>query len=838
MINRIALTSILWMWVIGISLFGQAPVRWTSGQIYEAMEKLRVLGSVLYVAAHPDDENSRLISYFANERKLNTTYLSMTRGDGGQNLLGPEIGELLGVIRTEELLQARSVDHGMQRFTRARDFGYSKTPEETLDIWNKDAVLSDVIWAIRTIKPDIIINRFMAKATPGNHGHHVASAILSVEAFDQAGDPAVLPQQLTVTTPWRPARLFFNTSWWFYGSQENFDKVDKSNMVHVNVGDYDPITGYSNTEIAALSRSMHKSQGFGVEGTRGTETEYLELLKGTMPGDDTDPLAGIDLTWHRVPGGGPIDLLLQKAEAAYDYEKPYQSVPAMLEVRKAIASLSPSIWKTRKLSETDEVIQQQMGLYLEADAAVYQVAPGDSAGLTLEIVNRSSVPATLISVESIPGGRVDTVQQDLAENSRILLHESVHIPEDQTYTSPYWLEKEGTLGLFTVDNQLLRGLPETPRAAFVNVSIRIYQDTVVYTVPLVYKDTDPVKGEVYRPFEVVPPAFVNIQSPVYIFNTEAPKSVIVTVRSATSRMKGTLRLRTPDGWHVDPAEYQVALDKPGEEAQYSFAVSPEDNAQEGRLLAEVETHGRICNQKLTEIHYDHIPTQTVLQLSASRIAHIDLKGVGRRIAYIPGAGDDVASSLQDVGYHVDIIAPKDVTSAAMLARYDAVILGIRVYNTQDRMPFIQDDLFNYVKNGGTLITQYNTTRDLQGDRLGPLPLHISHDRVTEENAQVTFLQPDDPVMNTPNKLTAADFEGWVQERGLYFPDSWDPGYTPLLSMSDTGEDPLKGSLLVAQYGKGHFVYTGLSFFRQLPDGVTGAYRLFANLIALGQNSRS
>ncbi len=816
----------------------QEPQRFASGEIFEGIQKLRVLGSALYVAAHPDDENTRLISHLANDLKVHTTYLSLTRGDGGQNLIGSEISELLGVIRTQELLQARRVDHGEQRFTRANDFGFSKTPDETLSIWNEKEILSDVVWAIRTIQPDIIINRFTTQASEGNHGHHTASAMLSSDAFNKAADALIFPEQLKHTSTWQASRLFLNTSWWFYGSREKFDQVDKSNMAEIDIGGFNSITGWSNTEIAAKSRSMHKSQGFGSGGSRGTEREYLELLSGNKPIDKSDLFEGIDITWNRVPGASHIDKMLAEIEANFDFQQPHLSVKSLLVVRREISSLDESVWKFRKLKEINIIIAQAMGLFVEADAAVYHVAAGDSVSISLEAINRSPIPVELLQTQFQPSATDLQLVGDLKFNTRMTGMRKVLIPMDQPQTTPYWLDQEGTIGMYHVEDQLLRGLPETPKTVTVRFALKVYEDTISYHTPVIYKETDPVKGEVYRPFEIVPPVFVNIQSPVYIFSNTEEKSVHVNVKGAKSGVSGSLRLQAPAGWTVSPSSTDIKFDKLGEEIHAQFSVMPSILAEDGVLSAEFETEGRRCDQMLTEITYDHIPAQTILRGSDAKVVHIDLKTEGQRIAYIHGAGDDVASSLQQIGYAVDILPLEDIVNTEVLRRYDAVILGIRAYNTLDRIKFIQGYLFDYVEEGGTLITQYNTSNGLNAEQLAPYALKIGRKRVTDEHAEVTFLNAEHPALNSPNKLFPADFDGWVQERGLYFADTWDPALEPLLSMSDPGEEALTGGLLVAKHGKGYFVYTGLSFFRQLPDGVPGAYRLFVNLIALGQNGKS
>ena len=817
-------------------LLAQAPQMRTSADIYESIKKLNVLGSALYIAAHPDDENTRMISYLANERLVEATYLSLTRGDGGQNLIGPEIAELLGVIRTEELLAARRVDGGHQWFTRANDFGYSKHPDETLQIWNKEEVLADVVWAIRSIQPDVIINRFDHNSAGQTHGHHTSSAILSMEAFDLAGDPNAFPEQLKYVEPWQPKRLYFNTSWWFYGSQENFEKADKSNLVTVDAGVYFPAKGKSNGEIAAESRSMHKCQGMGSTPSRGSSLEYLEPLKGSRPTQNDDLFSGIDISWSRLPGGGKVKTLIDKAIQTFQYDNPQASIPVLLDIEQAIESLPDSHWKAHKVEEIHEVIEACMGLFLQATASDFSAAPGQPVDLTLELINRSSVPAELISLAFLPGNGDTTTQILLQPNTPLTLHRKVTVPDNAGYTSPYWLDGAYPLGLYNVTDQALRGKPETPRLLRVRFNLEVQGVPVSWTKDVVYKSTDRVKGEVYRPFEVLPPVFVKIKDPVYVFGDNAPKMIQVVVKAGKAGVSGTVLPVIPEGWMVEPAEQAYSIPLKDQEQTLDFRLFPPEVQSEGWMKVIANCEGKAYQQELVRISYDHIPEQTVLRRAQSRLARIDLKKAGDRIGYIMGAGDEMPSSLEAIGYQVDLLDPNEV-DADRLQGYDAVVMGIRAYNTIERIRFIQPGLLSYVEQGGTLIVQFNTTRGLAipVEEIAPFPLKLSHDRVTVEEAPVTFLQPEHTVLNFPNKITQKDFEGWVQERGVYFPSEWDDRYEAILASNDPGEPPLSGGLLIAHYGKGHYIYTGMAWFRQLPAGVPGAYRIFANLLSLGKS---
>ena len=812
----------------------QHPKKPTSSEIYQSIEKLNFLGSVLYVAAHPDDENTKLISHMANAVKARTAYLSLTRGDGGQNLIGTELGQLLGVIRTQELLAARKIDGGEQLFTRANDFGFSKHPDETLAIWNENEVLSDVVWAIRKFQPDIIINRFDHRSPGTTHGHHTASALLSMEAFNLANDTSKYPNQLKSVAIWQAKREFFNTSWWFYGSQEKFEAADKTGQFAVEVGDFYPALGLSNPEIAALSRSAHKSQGFGNTGTRGSETEYLELVKGDMPKDKNNIFDGIDTSWNRVKDGKAIGVLLKEVQDDYDFNNPSASIPKLIEAYKRVQKLDNTHWKTIKSEDIKNVIAACAGLYLEVAAKSNTATPNSKIELNLEAINRSAQPIKLISVALSDGTSIEK-NTNLKFNQSQRFKSPINIPLSASYSTPYWLNNKGTLGMYKVDQQNLIGLPETPRNITATFNILINGETLAFTRPVIYKTNDPVKGEVYKPFEIVPEVSAHISEPVIIFANDQQKDIQVVVKANRDNLEGFVQLAHPEGWSVYPEKQNVTIQHKGEEQTLVFTVIPPKHQREGLLSPIVHIGKDMYSKKIVEINYDHIPFQTVLLPNESKIVRLDIKKKGENIGYIEGAGDVVPESLRQIGYNVVIIKPEDI-NAETLNRFDAIVVGIRAYNTVDALKFKQKQLFDFVAQGGNLIVQYNTNGGIIVDQLAPYPLELSRDRVTDENASVKFLNPDNELLNYPNKITQKDFEGWVQERGLYFPNKWSKEFASVLSMHDQGESPKEGSLLIAKYGKGHYIYTGLSFFREFPEGVAGAYRLFANMLSVGKES--
>ncbi|WP_345170452.1 PIG-L family deacetylase [Algibacter aquimarinus] len=828
--QKITLFVFLSFFSLSLSI-AQKPKTPSSSEIYESIQKLNFLGSVLYVAAHPDDENTRLISYMANKVKARTAYLSLTRGDGGQNLIGPEIRELLGVIRTQELLAARRIDGGEQLFTRANDFGYSKHPDETLEIWDKDQVLSDVVLAIRQFKPDIIINRFDHRTPGTTHGHHTTSAMLSVEAFDLANKNDAYPNQLKQTSTWQPKRLFYNTSWWRYG-REAFEKLDKSNMINFDIGTYYPLKGLSNNELASLASSQHLCQGFGRLSQRGSQQEYIEFLKGDPITDNTNIFDGIDTSWNRVNGGTAIGNILYDIENNFNFKTPSVHIPKLLEAYKLLQKIDNEHWRTQKTKELKAIIEMCAGLYLEVSAETNWATANDVVGLNIEVLKRSNSNITLESLENASGLKVSK-QIELKENTKYNFKESLIINKDAKPTAPYWLNEKGSLGMYKVNNSNLIGLPETPRLFKIDFHVLINKTPITFTKNVIYRFSKPDKGELYKPFEIIPEVTAKITEEVIILNNNQQRDITVVVKAGRDNIEGDLEIQHPSDWNIFPKKQKVSIANKGAEQKLIFTVIPPNNQSEVTITPIVHIDNKNYSKELIEIDYEHIPFQTVLLPSESKIVRLDIKKRGENIGYIQGAGDVVPESLQQIGYNVRIITPDEINTET-LSRFDAVVVGIRAYNIVEDLNFKQQELFDFVANGGNMIVQYNWNRRLKVTDIAPYPLQLSRDRVTDENAEVRIINPNHPVLNSPNKITQKDFENWTQERGLYFPNSWGPEFTPILSMNDKNETEKEGSLLIAKYGKGRYIYTGLSFFREFPEGVSGAYRLFANMLSLGK----
>nr|WP_238566096.1 PIG-L family deacetylase [Nonlabens ulvanivorans] len=772
-----------------------------------------------------------MISWLSNDKMARTGYLSLTRGDGGQNLIGPELREQLGMIRTQELLEARHRDGGEQFFTRANDFGYSKHPDETLEIWNQQEVLEDMVQIIRTFKPDVIINRFNHRTPSTTHGHHTTSAMLSMTAFESAALKTAFASQLNRLDTWKPQRIFFNTSWWFYGSEDAFEKADKTNLLEIDAGTYYPWNGLSNSEIAALSRSEHRSQGFGSSGSRGSQTEYLEYLEGSFPTDKADLFSGINTTWTRVSGGSKIQTRLNKILSSYDFKNPEASLPALVELHQSISKLKEKHWKNIKLKELEDIILQITGVYLEASTNQQYVTDGVTTPINVEVTNRSSkdITVSLIGNTMI---QLDQLLVNTTANSSISIKGSLSIPQYFLPTSPYYLEQPATLGMYTVKSEDERGQPELQSPFAVRALITINNLKIYRNLKIQYKSTDPVRGEIHEPLNVVPAVSISVQNPVYIFN-ENSQMIQVSMTANTDITAGTIELCGPTDWNIKPSTINFDALNSGTVRTYSFEVAPPKNESRGMISGLVKIGDDSFSKEVISIDYDHIPDQQLVRNNEAQVVKPNLKNRATTVAYINGAGDDVATAIEAIGSKVFRFEPSEVPSD--LSKYDAIVVGIRAFNVAPtEMAALQERIDTYVKNGGTLMMQYNTSRRIDPDALGPLSITLSRKRVTDENAAVTLLEPNHAILNKPNKITSADFENWVQERGLYFPEKWDPAFTPILGMNDSGEEMTNGSLIVARHGNGHIIYTGLSLFRELPaGGVSGAYKLLANMISIG-----
>jgi len=790
--------------------------------ITHQLKKLGVAGSVLYIAAHPDDENTRLIAFLTKEQLYRTGYLSLTRGDGGQNLIGNEQAEQLGVIRTQELLAARRIDGGEQYFTRANDFGYSKTAEETFKIWNKDSLLHDVVWVIRNFKPDVIICRFPTTGE-GGHGHHTASAILAEEAFKAAADPKMFSQQLKHVEIWQAQRLLWNT--FNFGSRNTIDET----QFKIDVGSFDVLLGKSNGEIAAESRSQHSSQAFGTARNRASQLEYFKTIAGDAPKNNL--LDGVDTTWLRFSKGNYFQNAIQQLIKNYEFENPSNSVYNLVALHEALKTSNDidEVWKKVKLKEIKKLIAACAGLWVEALSKQQIATHGDSIEINLLAVNRSDVAIQLNEISV--NGEAFVFNKEL--NKGILLNENkkVLIPQQQQNSQPYWLRKNHGIGLFQVDDLLEIGNAENARPLNASFNFNINGKTIDIELPVQYKILDPAKGEIYQPFYVAPAVTATIQNEVFVFSGTESKTVQVKLKAFQQKAKGSISLEVPKGWKATPATINFSLVAAGNEQMVQFTVLAESTTNTGvsKLKAVVNIEGKNSSYSYVDIKYDHIPQQILFPEASAQLVKIDLKRNKKLIGYLAGAGDKIPEALKQIGYTVKEITEDEILNNR-LQQYEAIIIGVRAYNTENGLKNWQPFLLKYAEQGGALVIQYNTSQKLVTDNLGPYPFKLSRDRVTEEDAAVTLLNAQHRALIFPNKITTKDFDGWIQERGLYFPADVDTQYTKLFSMNDTGEKPSDTSTIIADYGKGKYIYTSLSFFRELPAGVPGAYRLLVNFL--------
>jgi LmbE family N-acetylglucosaminyl deacetylase len=807
-------------------LHGQQPVTMNGAELKIALEKLQVLGSALYIAAHPDDENTAVLAWLSTEKKVRTGYLSLTRGGGGQNLIGAEKGPLMSVLRTHELLAARQIDGTEQFFTRAVDFGYSKTAKESIAVWGKENILADMVFVIRKFRPDVLLTRFPADASMGGgHGHHIASAVLAVEAFKAAGDASRFPEQLKYVSTWQPKRVLWNT--WRPYYVKNIKAEELVKLVAVNVGAYNALLGKSYYEIAARSRSMHKSQGFGAVPRRGERLDYFDLLAGEPTKKDL--FEGIDISWNRVPNSEKVRKILQKANDLFQPGQPHKILPLLLEAFSQLKTLPPSYWTTRKTKELKNVIRSCAGLWLEATTDSAEVTPGQEVKVTAMVINRSDFPFTLKKI-GVPGDNKAIEMKQRLRYNQPFTHEFSMKITGKEYTHPFWLKKKPQKGIFPAGNHRLKGMAAAPYPFSMKIILEADGREISFETPVVYRWRDPVEGEQIRKLAVTPPVTVHFTEKVFYFPGKGSQNIVMTLRSGPAPVTGQLKLNLPLAWKVAPGIIPFKIDEPFTEKTISVTVTPPVKNGSCDLTADIAVGDKTYHLSRVTIEYPHLPVLTLHPKAEVRMVRVNLERTGQRIGYIMGSGDDIPKYLSQVGYRVDLLSDEDLHNHN-LGIYDAVITGVRAYNTRDIMKHVQKRLLDYVSDGGRLIVQYNVSRRLKTQQIGPYPFKLSRKRVAEEEAVVSLLEPNHSLFRFPNRIEAVDFDGWVQERGLYFADQWDEGYTPLLSCHDEGEGSQKGGLLFTRYGKGVFIYTGYSFFRQLPAGVPGALKLFINMIS-------
>jgi LmbE family N-acetylglucosaminyl deacetylase len=784
-----------------------------SARVYEALHSLANTGSVLMIAAHPDDENTALLAYFARGLCVRTAYLSLTRGEGGQNLLGPEQGDALGVIRTQELLAARRVDGAEQFFTRAIDFGFSKTADESMQKWGRERTLSDIVRVIRRFRPDVIVLRFSGTPRDG-HGHHQASAILGKEAFFAAADAKQFPE---CGPSWQAKRLMWNMFGFTREQQAENEKA--SGKVQIDDGIWNPVLGLSYLEIAGMSRSMHRSQGMGSPERRGSNVDSLIVVAGEPV--QKSIFDGVDITWNRFPGGGPVGELLERAWQTFDPAHPEKVAPLLAEAKHAMPPGDDPLLK-RKQHDLDEAIALCAGLWVDATADDYAVVPGGKVKVTLTGVNRGP-----LAIQS-PTFKLEPNQPD-----RHTLEAA--IPANAAYSGPYWLLEAKHGDSYEVGDPSLIGTPENAPLLSERMEFNVAGAHIELDRPVVYRWVDRLLGERWRPLAVVPPVAMSLPESSVIFADNALRTVAIDLK-AVQPERGEARVLAP--WKTEPKATPFVLKK-DEETSMSFEVSPPAAQEENRATAEVRAANTSLVVSTELIDYPHIPPQYLFPLAAVKLVRVDVVNLAKNVGYVMGAGDDVPDSLRQMGSTVTLLNAEDLARGD-LGRFDAIVTGVRAYNTRADLGANEQRLVDYVQSGGTLVVQYNTMDAYSGegggvlDHAGPWPLQIGHERVTVEESPVAFPHPENPLLHKPNEITERDFDGWIQERGLYFASTWDKNYQPLFETHDPGEQPLLGATLSARYGKGAFVFTAFSWFRELPAGVPGAFRIFANLLSAGK----
>lgn len=809
-------------------------------EIKLTLGKLRVLGSALMIAAHPDDENTGVLAYLARGRKIRTAYLSLTRGEGGQNLIGSEQGDALGVIRTQELLAARRIDGAQQFFTRAIDFGFSKSPQESISKWGHDEVLSDIVWVIRKYQPDVVILRFSGTPRDG-HGQHQASAILGKEAYEAAADPSRFPEQLRWAKPWRAKRLVWNA--FAFTPEQEREAAKIAHRIQVDAGAFDPLLGYSFGEIAGISRSQHRSQGMGAPQQRGPSINYFTPVSGDTA--EKDLFDGVDTSWKRVPGGEAIGNLLARADAAYDPAHPEKIIGLLAEARRTVAALADSgnPWASEKLPDLDHAIELCGGFWIDAASEGFSFTPGSEVSVTVTVIQRASSGArwNTVAVAGFNQQNHQDVGTALSDNVPVTRKLSIAIPSSEGYTQPFWLKLPHKGFLYDIrDQQLIgRAAPTTPLTA--DLGLEIGGARLQLSVPVHYRYVDHVRGELTRPLEIVPPVAVDLPETAVIFPSNEPKQIVVQIRANSGPVDGDVRLEVPDGWKAATKSAGFHLTAAGAQEEVAFEVTPPPTHHDVAAFRAVATvNGREVDTGMQSIAYEHIPPQTIFLPSRGKLERFDVSLLSKNIGYIMGAGDGVPESIRQMGGSVTLLTEEDLARGD-LSRYDVIVTGVRAYNVRPDLRAAETRLLAYVQNGGALVVQYNVLEfarfggpALPMGQLGPYPFQISRDRVVEEDSPVKVLDPMCSLLREPNEIGESDFKGWIQERGLYFAEKWDPRYGVVIATHDTGEKDLPGGMLFAKYGKGIYIFTAYSWFRELPAGVPGAYRIFANLLSAGK----
>jgi LmbE family N-acetylglucosaminyl deacetylase len=847
-----------------------------AAEIKQALDRLNVAASVLMIAAHPDDENTALLAYLARGRKVRTAYLSLTRGEGGQNLIGSEQGDALGLIRTQELLAARRIDGAEQFFTRAVDFGFSKTSEETLQKWGREKILSDVVWVIRRFQPDVVMLRFTGTPRDG-HGHHQTSAILGKDAYSAAADPRRFPEQLQYVKTWQAKRLMWNAAAFTPEQEKELEK--EKNKVEVDPGDYDPVLGHSYAEIAGMSRSMHRSQGMGAAERRGSAKSWLLPVAGDPASHDI--FDGIDTSWNRFESGGAVARALAEAARSFDPTNPAKTVPLLLAAKKSLAAVHDTLREPmieQKKRDLDETIAMCSGLWLDATADKFAVTPGGTLQVNATALRREKLAAEVMSVGIEGMGQAQAGEHGVALpfNEPRVFSAEIKVAANQPLSQPYWLREPKQGDTYTVEDQQEIGLAENPPLLRARFHLKVEGSDVEVVRPVIFRYIERAQGELTRPVIVEPAVSLEWTRNARLFPSGAEQNAELQVKANLPGATGEVRIAPPSGWTVSPAVQHFQLAAPGEESTLVFRIAPPRGDEKSVLRASAKVGDQTVAAGMETISFPHLPPQVLFHPADTELVRSDVKLLAKSVGYVMGAGDEVPDALRQMGADVTLLGADDL-SRGELGRFDAIVTGVRAYNTRQDLRANQERLLKYVQDGGTLVVQYLDAqgggpgagggggqgggrggragaegRGAQGNgrgqgngagrgaaalaafHPGPYPFSVGRERVTVEDAPVQLPNPESPLLHKPNEISARDFDGWIQERGLNFASEWDPRYQPLFETHDPGEKPLLGATLYARCGKGAYVFTAFSWFRELPAGVPGAFRIFANLLSAGK----
>lgn len=847
------------------------------------LRQLDGVNRVLVVAAHPDDEDTALLTTLARGWGVEAAYFSFTRGEGGQNLIGTELGEGLGIIRSGELLAARAIDGAGQYFGRAFDFGYSKSAEETFDKWPRERILSDLVWTIRRFRPHVLVTMWGGTANDG-HGHHQVSGILTYEAFEAAGDPTRFTEQLRAgVEPWTPLKFYRRSLFELGGA-----------AIEIETGHLDPLLGLSHHQVAMASRSQHRSQDFGTALPPGPRVTRLSRVASTVGGEETAPLfAGIDTTLSALAvelgaaGEGEVRAYREAIHRAAEVlvaTRPEVALPELAEAARRLERLremaptDPRRELRRELDRRTRLLHRAIlavsGVRFEVRARDDILVPGQTVFVDARVWSGANATVELDppvidlpagwTVEGV-GAEAEAQPEDLGTFGRFFRQEdpvrepgagariapgelalwryAVTVPMDARPTSPWFLELAREDNLYQwPEDPAIRTLPFRPPILRGRMTATVATGgerlRIVVEDPARFRGVDGVTGEFWRPVLVAPRVSVTPDPETLIWPTDRPEGRTVAFRlesHAPDPVSGELELEVPTGWRATPARAPFELPVDGSVRIVSFFVEPPADSGEGEFFARPRFHtdrGAEAAVRATLIDYPHIEPKLVASDPAVRIVRFPVRVAERRVGYVMGSGDQGPDAIRQLGLEVELIEPGD-WEAERLDRFDTIVLGVRAYEVRQDLIAANAELLEWVERGGTVLVQYNRYEFNRGD-YAPYPITIRRPapRVTLEDAPVTLLDEAAPLLVEPNRLGQADFEGWVQERGLYFPSEWDPRYEVLLEMADPGEPPQRGSLLAAPVGQGLYIHTSLSFFRQLRAGVPGAFRLWANLISL------